>query len=144
MDPRLQAQSYLFDFRDTLGILRANPALGLTEGQYEDLAYFIIEEMSLDFNAVLQAISLWGLDESRMSTNFFRLDQFKLEEIRQAMVQVATELWMEFKRRNMFDFQNHDNLSFPFVMTAVVGSNVMLEKDNVLSSNEVDIYGNRN
>ena len=144
MDPRLQSQSYLFDFRDILGILRTDPALGLNEGQYEDLAHFIIEEMALDFNRTIKAISVWGFDTERLSTNFYSLDPTKMEKIREAMFSVANQLWLEFKNRNMFDYNNHDNLTFPFVMTEIVGSNLMLMKDNVLSSNEVKIYGNSN
>lgn len=100
--------------------------------------------MCLDFNATTNAISLWGSDHERLSTNFYSLDQGKMDLIREAMFSVATQLWLEFKNRNMFDFNNVSNLSFPFVMTDIVGTNLMLMKDNVLSSNEVNIHGNRN
>ena len=103
-----------------------------------------MEEMALDFNRTINAISVWGFDTERLSTNFYSLDPTKMEKIREAMFSVANQLWLEFKNRNMFDYNNHDNLTFPFVMAEIVGSNLMLMKDNVLSSNEVKIYGNSN
>ena len=100
-----------------------------------------MEEMTLDFNKMTEAISLWGTDPDRLSTNFYSLDISRLDGIRTAIFDVATQLWLQFKDRNMFDFNNIDNLSFPFVMTDILGTNLVLMKDNVISSNEVKIYG---
>lgn len=100
--------------------------------------------MTLDYNTLVNAISLWGTDPNRLSTNFYSLDISRLDDIRQAMFDVSTQLWLEFKRRNMFDFNNTPETSFPFVMSNIAGSNLVLTKDNIVSSNEVDIYGNSN
>ena len=101
--------------------------------------------MTLDAGRLMEAIQLWGTDHNRMSTNFFSLPKESLESIREAMWQVAMALWQRFKTLNMFDFNNIDavetNSSFPFVLSAIVGSNLVFLKDNIISSNEVKLHG---
>lgn len=103
--------------------------------------YFIVDEMSLNFNETIAAIEAWGIAQDKLSANFFTLDMKKMDLIRQRLFEVASQLWLHFKNKNMFDFNNVGNLSFPFVLKDIAGTNLMLIKDNVISSNEVNIYG---
>ncbi len=113
----------------------------MTNEQYEDLVYFLIDEMTLDLSSVINAVTIWGFDQSRLSANFFMLDHTRLEQIRHALFDVANRLWLNFKNLNMFDFNNGPETSFPFVLSGINGTNLMFLKDNVISSNEVNIYG---
>ncbi len=97
--------------------------------------------MSLDYTGMQESIACWGYDRNKISANFFSCNEDMLATLRLKMFDVATQMWLRFKEYNMFDVQNNIKLSFPFVLTGIVGTNLMFLKDNVLSSNEVTNYG---
>ncbi len=102
---------------------------------------FLLAEMDLNLNNTLEKILVWGTDRFFIPANFQMMQADQLESIRNAMYESATLLWLKFKNKGMFDINNHGNTSFPFVAEDVVGSNIVLLKDNVISSNEVNQYG---
>ena len=64
-----------------------------------------------------------------------------LDQVLLAAVGVAITMWTMFKSMNMFDPNGIESLSFPFALTDVVGPNLVLIKDNIISTNEVNLYG---
>lgn len=113
----------------------------LTNGQYEDLVYFIVENMAYNLLSALEKVALWAEDKDQMSGVFAMFDKGTLEVVRNAALELTTQLWIVFQQKNMFDILGHENLSFPYVLTGIVGPNLILEKDNVISSTEINLYG---
>ena len=137
----IQNTSYYFDFRDALRILKENPNFVLSNSQYEDIVYFVCEEMRLDINKTLEVIQTWGYDKNNLSSNFHALSELELDKIRDAITELCVRLWRDFNNKNMFDPLNNDNLTFPFILEGMIGSNLIFMKDNVISSNEINPFG---
>ena len=141
MDQRLQETNLLLDLRDTLTVLTQNPEFVLSMGQYEDVLFCILDVMELEVdNTVDKLWSVFG-DRNKLPTSFTSSSDDFLESVTRATVETALALWRIFKNMNMFDVYGTGDLTFPFVLNGVIGSNLFLIKDNVISSNEVNYYG---
>ena len=141
MDPRLQESNLLLDLRDTLTVLTQNPKFLLNTGQYEDVLFCIIEVMELEVTNTLNKILVVFGDKTKLPSSFIGSDEEFLEKVTEAAIELSLSLWRIFKNMNMFDVYGTGDLTFPFVLNGVIGSNLFLIKDNVISSNEVNYYG---
>lgn len=141
MDTGLENCTYLFDFRDILGLLKENPNFTLTIAQLEDLVNFVVENIEIDVGVILQKISCWGESNDNMSINFHSWSPEQKALVRTALFEFAIQLWNAFNKKMMFDVFNSGTTSFPFVLTGIVGTNLILLKDNTISCNEVNIFG---
>lgn len=97
--------------------------------------------MNIDVFCTLEEVKNWGYDKNKLSSNFFMLNDDKLSVIREAMIQLTIGLWNEFNKKKMFDVLANPDLSFPCVLEGVVASNLIFMKDNIISSNEINVYG---
>jgi len=141
MDPGLQESTFLLDLRDTLAVLTKNPKFVLNLGQYEDVLFCITEVMELEISNTLDKIAVMFGDKTKLPNSFIGSNEDFLERVYEAAVELALALWRIFKNMNMFDVYGSGDLTFPFVLTGVIGSNLILIKDNTISSNEVNVYG---
>lgn len=101
----------------------------------------MIAIMDLNISSSLEQVLLWATDKKNMPSNYDMLSDNIIDNIRNAMYEVVTLLWTRFHRKNMFDTNNVGTTSFPFVLADVISTNLVLFKDNVISSNEVNPYG---
>jgi len=100
-----------------------------------------MQVMQLEIRETLACITSWGIDREKLSPNFLAKSEHELEEIRKGMFEITILLWNRFNRKNMFDINNKGESTFPFVLKDVFCNNLILIKDNYLSSNEVNING---
>ena len=141
MDPGLQESTFLLDLRDTLAVLTKNPKFVLNLGQYEDVLFCITEVMELEISNTLDKIAVMFGDKTKLPNSFIGSNEDFLERVYEVAVELALALWRIFKNMNMFDVYGSGDLTFPFVLTGFIGSNLILIKDNTISSNEVNVYG---
>jgi hypothetical protein len=137
----LQESTLLLDLRDTLTVLTKNPKFILNNGQYEDVLFCITEVMELEISNTLEKIQVMFGDRTKLPNSFIGSSEDFLELVYEAAVELALALWRIFKNMNMFDIYGSGDLTFPFVLTGVIGSNLVLIKDNIISSNEVNVHG---
>jgi hypothetical protein len=137
----LQESTLLLDLRDTLTVLTKNPKFILNNGQYEDVLFCITEVMELEISNTLEKIQVMFGDRTKLPNSFIGSSEDFLELVYEAAVELTLALWRIFKNMNMFDIYGSGDLTFPFVLTGVIGSNLVLIKDNIISSNEVNVHG---
>src|SRR5574343_427066 len=131
----------LYDFTDPLQLLRTSHEFVLNQSQFEDIVYYIFENMQYDLTEVIAAVVVWQQDQSKKSSNFDNVDIFTIEKIQSVMMGVVIDLHRQLKNMNFFDFNNTGTNSFPVVLNGIVGYNVVLIKDNIISSNQIDLFG---
>lgn len=141
ISPDIINDTILYDFTTPLSLLKTNPNFVLTQSQFEDIVYYIFENMQIDFNEVVKAIVQWQEDPFKKSSNFDSVSKETLESIRMVIFDVAFDLYLKVKNLNFFDFNNVGTSSFPIVLNGIVDYNVVLIKDNVISSNVINIFG---
>lgn len=98
--------------------------------------------MQIDLTQVIKATVEWQEDELLKSSNFDSVSKETIEDIKIVMFDVAIDLYYKFLNMDFFDRYNVGTSSFPIVLNGIVGYNVVLIKDNVISSNVVNVYGN--
>lgn len=135
-----QQTQYIFDIRDTLRILRENTYIDLDNCHIEDILYFIHENLELNIGNTLEVMSSWGIDENITSSNFSRFNEASRAVIRELIGMVTCELWLKYKSMNMFDINNTGFSSFPFILKGILGTSIILLKDDVISTNIVNVY----
>lgn len=97
--------------------------------------------MELEISNTLDKLLVMFGDRTKLPNSFIGSNDEFLERVTEAAVELALSLWRIFKNMNMFDVYGSGDLTFPFVLNGVIGSNLYLIKDNVISSNEVNYYG---
>ncbi len=97
--------------------------------------------MELEVTNTLNKILVVFGDKTKLPSSFIGSDEEFLEKVTEAAIELSLSLWRIFKNMNMFDVYGTGDLTFPFVLNGVIGSNLFLIKDNVISSNEVNYYG---
>ena len=141
MDGKFDETFYIFDFIEELRILRENPNFTLSYEQYEELMFFLISVMELELSNSLGKISAWAQNPNDIPANFQIMQNASLIAIRDALFEVSILLWVRFKSKGMFDAINIGDSTFPFVLRDIVGSNLFLMKDNIISAIEINPYG---
>ena len=136
----LKTTYYLFDFSAVLRVFEEDPTLALSIIQVQDLAVFILENIEADYVAGLNAIAVWGVNENNTPPDYFRYTQEQREKINMMLQQAYMLFWQEFHARNMFEPINLGTTSFPFVTHDVCYYSFALAKDNVISTNKVNMY----
>ncbi len=142
INPDLINNTIFYDFTTPLSLLKECPKFVLTQSQFEDIVYYIFENMQIDLTQVIKSIVEWQEDALLKSSNFDSVSKETIEDIRIVMFDVAIDLYYKFLNMDFFDRYNVGSSSFPIVLNGIVGYNVVLIKDNVISSNVINVYGN--
>lgn len=137
----LNESTFIFDFGDPVRVLKENPNFILNNSQYEDVLFCIIEFIELEVMISIDKLTEAFSKRDLLPVSFLMCSDEMLEKVLEAAIELLINLWRIFKNMNMFDIYASGNLTFPFVLTGVVGPNLILIKDNTISSNEVNIYG---
>lgn len=98
--------------------------------------------MQIDLTQVIKSTVEWQEDDLLKSSNFDSVSKETIEDIKIVMFDVAIDLYYKFLNMDFFDRYNVGASSFPIVLNGIVGYNVVLIKDNVISSNVINVYGN--
>lgn len=96
--------------------------------------------MELEITSSLEGIEKAFGDRSSLPTSFIGSSDQLLEDVCSVALELTVVLWKMFKSMNMFDIYATGNLTFPIVLSGVVGTNLILVKDNTISSNEINIF----
>ena len=142
INPDLINNTIFYDFTTPLSLLNECPKFVLTQSQFEDIVYYIFENMQIDLTQVIKSTVEWQEDDLLKSSNFDSVSKETIEDIKIVMFDVAIDLYYKFLNMDFFDRYNVGASSFPIVLNGIVGYNVVLIKDNVISSNVINVYGN--